>query len=120
VASLIPEGLRAFAVPTSLPAGAVTAGDRVDVLATFGSGQPHSEVVASALQVLSVLGPSAGSAGGPGAGAATFDAAGSGASRQVTLILLVSPDQETRLAFARAFADLEVAIEPAGGDAPAG
>src|SRR2546430_7117723 len=45
VASLIPEGLRAFAVPTTLPPGAVLPGDRVDVLATYGSGQPHTEVV---------------------------------------------------------------------------
>ncbi len=120
VASLIPEGLRAFAVPTSLPPGAVTAGDRVDVLATYGSGQPHSEVVANGLQVLSVLGPSGGSAGGTGSASTGLDAAGSGASQQVTLVLLVSPDQETDLAFARAFADLEVAIEPAGGDAASG
>src|SRR5207245_2589581 len=34
VASLIPEGLRAFAVPTTLPLGAVVPGDHVDVLAT--------------------------------------------------------------------------------------
>ena len=38
---------------------------------------------------------------------------GSGAGESVTLILLVSPDQETRLAFARAYANLEVVIAPA-------
>ncbi len=38
VASLVPRGLRAFAVPTSLVRAAVIPGDRVDILATFGSG----------------------------------------------------------------------------------
>ena len=45
MASLVPRGLRAFAVPTSLPRGAAVPGDRVDILATYASGQPHSEMV---------------------------------------------------------------------------
>jgi Flp pilus assembly protein CpaB len=106
VASLVPRGLRAFAVPTSLPTGAVVPGDRVDVVATYASGQPHSEVVVEAVEVLFVLGPSEG--GGLG-----LDAGAAGAEAAATLILLVSPDQEERLAFARAFANLEVAIQPA-------
>jgi Flp pilus assembly protein CpaB len=116
VASLIPEGLRAFAVPTNLPAGAVVPGDRVDVLATYGSGQPHTEVVVSAVEVLGVLGPSGTptGAGGTTSGVA-MDAAGSGASGSTTLILLVSPEDEGRLAYARAFADLQVAIAPVSG-----
>src|SRR5947208_2154656 len=57
VASLVPEGLRAFAVPTSLPSGALVAGDRVDVLATFVGSQPHTETVAGGVEVISVLGP---------------------------------------------------------------
>jgi Flp pilus assembly protein CpaB len=109
VASLVPRGLRAFAVPTSLPEGAVIPGDRVDVVATYASGQPHSEVAAEGIEVLFVLGPSAGSSAGGGLG---LDAEAAGAERATTLILLVSPDQEERLAFARAFANLEVAIEP--------
>jgi len=55
VASLVPRGLRAFAVPTSLGRGVVAPGDRVDVLATFGSSQPHTEVVVEAVEVLLVL-----------------------------------------------------------------
>jgi Flp pilus assembly protein CpaB len=110
VASLVPRGLRAFAVPTSLPSGAVVPGDRVDVVATYASGQPHSDVVVQAVDVLFVLGPSSG--GRPGAGLG-LDAEAAGAEAPTTLILLVSPDQEERLAFARAFANLEVAIEPA-------
>lgn len=120
VASLIPEGLRAFAVPTSLPPGAIVPGDHVDVLATFGSGQPHTETVVSGVEVLFVLGaqgPSGPDEGGGGSAAvgpsAAFDAAGAGAGAQVTLIVLVAPDEENRLAFARAFADLAVAIAPA-------
>jgi Flp pilus assembly protein CpaB len=114
VASLVPEGLRAFAVPTSLPPGAVVPGDRVDVLATYNSGQPHTETVADGLGVLFVLGASAqGSGAGGGSGFDAVDAAASGvAGSQVTLILLVAPDQEERLAFARAFADLAVAVAP--------
>ncbi len=130
VSSLIPEGLRAFAVPTSLPTGTVTAGDHVDVLATFASGQPHTETVVSGIEILFVLqgggsggsaaaGGTAGSPGGPlgGIGGPGLDAGAAGAGGQVTLILLVSPDQESRLAYARAFADLSVAIAPGGADA---
>jgi Flp pilus assembly protein CpaB len=109
VASLVPRGLRAFAVPTSLPDGAVIPGDRVDVVATYASGQPHSEVTAEGIEVLFVLGPSAGGSTGGGLG---LDAESAGAEAATTLILLVSPDQEERLAFARAFANLEVAVEP--------
>ena len=127
VASLIPEGLRAFAVPTSLPRGALEPGDRVDVLATFSSGQPHTEIVVAGVEVLFVLGMSDGSAGsavrggGHGAGAESgFDAAAAGASAPTTLLVLVSEDQEQRLAFARAFANLEVAIAPIDVQQPSG
>ena len=41
-----------------------------------------------------------------------LDAEAAGASAATTLILLVAPDQEERLAFARAFASLEVTIVP--------
>jgi len=109
VASLVPRGLRAFAVPTSLPSGAVVPGDRVDVVATYASGQPHSEVTAEGIEVLFVLGPSAGGNAGGGLG---LDAEAAGAEAATTLILLVSSEQEERLAFARAFANLEVAIDP--------
>lgn len=116
VASLIPEGLRAFAVPSSLPAGTVVAGDRVDILATYGGGggQPHTETVVSGVEILLVLSPSSaeGSPAAGGLGAAQADAAAAGATDQSTLVLLVSPDQEERLAFARAFADISVVIAP--------
>jgi Flp pilus assembly protein CpaB len=116
VASLVPEGLRAFAVPTSLPFGALAAGDHVDVLATYGSGQPHTETAAAGVEVLSVLGPSGMSGGGSaGTGGFGFDTAAAGGTKGITLIILVSPDQQEGLAFARAFADLEVTIAPPSG-----
>ncbi len=111
VSSLIPEGLRAFAVPTSLPPRALAAGDHVDILGTYSQGQPHTESVVQGVEVLLVLGSSSGggSSGSQGLG---LDAAGAGVDGSITLIVLVSPDQEERLAFARAFADLQVAIAP--------
>jgi Flp pilus assembly protein CpaB len=116
VASLVPQGLRAFAVPTSLPPGSVEPGDRVDVLATFGAGgtgQPHTETVAEEVEVLLVLGP-----GGVGVGGSDqesgsglqLDVGAAGAGSTVTLVLLVGPDQERDLAYARAFADVAVAV----------
>ena len=109
VASLVPRGLRAFAVPTSLPHGAVVPGDRVDILATFGSGQPHTETVVEAVEVLLVLSLDHSPRDDGGIG---LDAEAAGASAPTTLVLLVAPDQEQRLAYARAFASLEVAIVP--------
>jgi Flp pilus assembly protein CpaB len=109
VASLVPEGLRAFAVPTSLPPGALVPGDRVDVMATFASGQPHTETVVTGVQVLFVLGEG----GSAPSSDLSLDAAAAGIGEGTTLILLVSPFQQEALAFARAFADLQVAIAPA-------
>jgi Flp pilus assembly protein CpaB len=114
VASLIPTGLRAFAVPTSLPAGALAPGDLVDILATYGGGgvgQPHTEMVVEGVEVLYVLG-SLGSEGGGSSADPNFDTSSAGSGDSATLILLVSTEQEGRLAYARAFADLAVAIAP--------
>jgi Flp pilus assembly protein CpaB len=105
VASLVP------AVPTTLPAGTVQPGDHVDVLATFASGQPHTEVVVSGVEVLFVV--RGGDFGGAADERSGFDAVAAGSSPSTTLILLVAPEQEERLAFARAFANLEVTIAPA-------
>jgi Flp pilus assembly protein CpaB len=110
VASLVPQGLRAFAVPTSLPGGLVGAGDRVDVLATYQGGQPHTELVVSGVEVLfTVGGPEGEGSGGIGG----LDLAGIDAHSPTVLIVLVAPQQEERLAFARAFANLEVVLVPA-------
>jgi len=117
VASLVPRGLRAFAVPTSLPPGLVAPGDRVDVLATFNAGQAHTEIVVSGVEVLFVLGSSGaghvGSSASHGASGFESEASEGGLNGSTTLVLLVSPDQQERLAFARAFANLEVTMAPA-------
>lgn len=101
VAALVPPGLRAFVVTTDVPPQAVRAGDRVDVLATFGGGRPYTETVATALEVLSVL------------GSGQTDALSGAASDAPRLVLLVSPDVAERLAYAGAFGDLSVTIEGA-------
>jgi pilus assembly protein CpaB len=98
VAALVPPGLRAFVVATNVPPQAVRAGDRVDVLGTFGGGRPHTETVATALEVLSVL------------GSGQTDALSGGPSDAPRLVLLVSPDEAERLAYAAAFGDLSVTI----------
>ena len=101
VATQVPSGLRAFVVPSGMPAGSVRAGDHVDVLATFGGPRPYSDTVASGLEVLSVLGAEGGT---------TTVGTDAGPS----LVLLVTPDAAERLAYAKAFADLTVTI--AGGE----
>ena len=98
VAALVPAGFRAFAISIDLPEGSLRSGDHVDVLATFGGGQPHTETVVSGLEVLSVL-----------------DTEGSGVagvsdSSQPVLTLLVDPDQAEQLAYAQAFGALTVSI----------
>ena len=110
VAALVPPGLRAFAVVTSLPRGSVRPGDRVDVLATFAGGQPHTETAASGVEVLTVL-----AANGAGGGAGLGDAASAFESGPgQTLVLLVSQDQAEQLAYAKAFADLSISIDGPG------
>ena len=105
VASLVPEGLRAFAVPTSLPPGAVAAGDHVDILATYASGRPYTETVVEGVEILAVLGP-----GQPGGSPALDLDVSSGDGAALTLIVLVAPQQQERMAFARAFASIEVTV----------
>jgi Flp pilus assembly protein CpaB len=105
VASLVPSGLRAFAIRAFVPAGSVRAGDRVDVVATYGGPHPYSDTVASALEVLST------SDVGDGAIAASGDGS-------TSLVLLVTPDAAERLAYATAYADLAVSIAPPDVPAP--
>jgi Flp pilus assembly protein CpaB len=102
VASVVPSGLRAFTVQADVPPGSVGPGDRVDVIATFGGPHPHTETVAEGLEVLLVVGDREESGGITSMG-------GSAPS----LVLVVSADEAERLAYAKAFANLSVAIEPA-------
>jgi pilus assembly protein CpaB len=105
VAALVDPGLRAVSVAVDVPPGAVRPGDLIDVLATFGGPQPHVETAASAVEVLSVLRPT-----GPAPGLLP---GGPGQDGPTHLVLLVTPETADRLAFARAFADLSVAIRSA-------
>lgn len=95
IAALVPPGFRAFTVTTALPGEVVAAGDHVDVLGTFATGAPHTETIVGDAEVLSVL---AGDGGIEG--------------HAVVLVLLVTAADAERLAYARAFADLSVAIAP--------
>jgi pilus assembly protein CpaB len=107
VAALVEPGLRAAVVDSGLPPGAVRPGDRVDVLATYGGERPHTETVASGLEVLRVMAPSPSGAVGSGSGAPS-------------LVLLVSPLDAERLAYAKAFADLDVSISTQPAEIPSG
>jgi pilus assembly protein CpaB len=98
VAAMVPPGLRAVPVPSVAPAGLIAPGDRVDVLATFAAGQPHTETVVEGAEVLSILGPEAGAFEGV-----------------TNVVLIVSPDTAERLAYARSFAELSISVTPAVG-----
>ncbi len=99
VASLVPDGLRAFPISAGVPAGSVRAGDLVDVIATFGGPHPYTDTVASGLEVIAILDETDGAIQAAGA---------SGPS----LVLLVSPEVAEELAYATAFGDLAVAVAP--------
>ena len=102
VAALVPEGLRAVVVPSGVPPGTLRAGDRVEVYATYGGGRPHTELVASGLEVVRIL--AEGTTSEVGIGGTTTGDAG------VALVLLVDGDAAARLAYARAFGQLQIAI----------
>ena len=99
VASQVASGLRAFVVASGLPAGVLRAGDRVDVIATFGGPRPYTDTVGSGLEILSIVEDDAG----------TFEAGGSSGP---SLVLLVSPETAEQLAQATAFGQITVAIAP--------
>jgi len=101
VAALVPPGLRAFVVAAAVPPGAVRPGDRVDLLATFGGARAHTETVATGLETLQVLGGD------------ETDALSGAPAGVTSLVLLVSPDQAERLAYAASFGDLSVTIASA-------
>ena len=101
-ASVVPPGMRAVHVAVASSVG-VRPGDLVDVLATFGGGGAHTEVTGEALEVLSIdrggtapLGAAPGQTGGVG------------------LVLLVTPTDAERLAFAATFATLSIAVRSPG------
>ena len=104
IAALVPDGLRAVTIPGGVPQGTIKAGDRVEIYATYGGGRPHTELVASGIEVLRVLTTS------PDQGGGISGTPTSSADAGVTLVLLVDADATSRLAYARAFGQLQVAI----------
>ena len=101
VAALVPDGLRAVIVGGGLPPGTLRAGDRVEVFATYGGGRPHTELVATDLEVVRILSDTVAE---PGIGGATTGDVGA------TLVLLVDSDAAARLAYAKTFGQLQIAI----------
>lgn len=96
VAGLVPYGLRAVLVPTDLPEGILVPGDRVDLVATYGGGQPWSETVATQVEILEILAPASGVvAEGPSG---------------VRLVLLVDDAGASEIAHSKAFAQIEVIV----------
>jgi pilus assembly protein CpaB len=92
LAAVVPAGLRAVGVTVAAPPGPLVAGDRVDVLATYAGGQPHAETVVAGAEVVAVRD------GGGDLGETS------------TVMLLVAPEGAERLAFARSFAELSLAV----------
>ncbi|HZN43006.1 MAG TPA: Flp pilus assembly protein CpaB [Actinomycetota bacterium] len=101
-ASVVPLGMRAVHVSVAASVG-VRPGDLVDVLATFGGGGAHTEVTGEALEVLAIDRGSAGSLG-----------AAPGQTGGIGLVLLVTPTDAERLAFAATFATLSIAVRSPG------
>jgi len=99
-ASLVPPGMRAVQVPVADAVG-IEQGDLVDVIATFAGGGAHTEVAGEAIEVLAV---------DRGGGGGSFGAAAAPTSEGVGLVLLVTPTDAERLAFASAFATLSIAV----------
>lgn len=100
IAALVPDGLRAVIVDGGMPPGTLRAGDRVEVFATYGGGRPHTELVATDLEVVRILDGSAEA----GIGGATTSDTG------VALVLLVDGDAAARLAYATTFGQLQIAV----------
>jgi len=107
-ASIVPPGMRAVQVPVSSAVG-VEPGDLVDVIATFGGGGAHTEVAGEAIEVLAV---------DRGGGGGSFGAAATPSSGGIGLVLLVTPTDAERLAFASAFATLSIAVRGPGDVVP--
>jgi pilus assembly protein CpaB len=106
-ASLVPPGMRAVQATVAGAVG-VRPGDLVDVIATFGGGGAHTEVTGEGLEVLAV-----------DRGARdSFGAATSPSSDSVGLVLLVTPTDAERMAFASAFATLSIAVRGPGDFVP--
>lgn len=107
LAALIPSGLRAVAVNVTVAIDGLAAGDRVDVIATYGGGRAYAETVGEALEVLRA----------PGDAEANDPFAGGGEG--AAIVLLVDPETAEQLARASAFAALSIAVVGPGSEGSA-
>jgi Flp pilus assembly protein CpaB len=106
IAAQVPAGLRAFVLPSGVPAATIGPGDVVDVLATYGAGggRPFTDTIVSGIEVLTVL----------DAGDDTSAIAGAPGREGATIVVLADPD--TVEALARAVALGVVTVSIAGPD----
>jgi pilus assembly protein CpaB len=110
VAGLVPEGSIGMVVSSRLPAGAVVPGDRITLFATFGGRSPHTETVASGVEVVRIL------RGGDAESIPGVEGGGGD-----PLVVVVDAIAAQRIAYAAAFATLSVAVEaPLSDGAPTG
>ncbi|HXF35714.1 MAG TPA: RcpC/CpaB family pilus assembly protein, partial [Actinomycetota bacterium] len=79
-------------------------GDLVDVVATYGAPDPHVETPAAGVEVLAVLG-----ADGPAGGGGLLGSPG-GEGANTRVVVLVTPETAELLAFASAFAELDLSL----------
>jgi Flp pilus assembly protein CpaB len=99
LAALVPPGLRAVPIVVSTVPGGLVAGDRIDVLATYGEGRMYAETVGRELELLVT----------PGAddGGASTAAGGSGGTE---LVVLADTATATRLARSAVASVLSIAV----------
>jgi Flp pilus assembly protein CpaB len=101
VAGLVPDASVGMVVSSGLPPGAVAPGDRITLFATFGGRSPHTETVATSVEVVRIL--PVGDAGAiPGVEGGGGD----------PLVVIVDAVAAERIAYAAAFATISIAVEP--------
>ena len=117
--SLVPRGMRAYAVTAELPAGSGLTpgpGDRVDVLATFPADVTGEAVSVTILRWRQVTAaPAAADASDTMGADSAFGDLGAGTSA-ARITLLVTPEEAERLAMAESFGRITVVLAPSRPD----
>ena len=98
LASLVPPGLRAVPIEVASVPDGLVAGDRIDVLATYGEGRMYAETVGRELELLVAPGGAGGSSVGGAAGDGT------------QLVVLADTATTTRLARSSVASVLSIAV----------
>ncbi|MEO8475917.1 MAG: SAF domain-containing protein [Actinomycetota bacterium] len=100
VAGLVPGGSLGMVVSSGLPPGAVALGDRITLYATFGGRSPHTETVATGIEVVRIL---------PAGDAGTIPGVDGGGGDP--LVVVVDTVDAERIAYAAAFATISLGVE---------